>query len=272
MNYGWRKLILFSFIVLLPALVVGISNFYVFPDSSLSATLMLIVTVGVSGIFTYFSGDATAKIRRYCIIADVVICLILCVNLGSHWLLAREVGASKQGVEERHVEEDREEVRRKANAQRQVELAKAETDRAKAEANAAYQDRRRLAQLPLDQRRARVVTRAPKWVAEAPSPDATPEVAVVSANGSTTRLTPDQVRERWWWFLTALAFAEVFAAVLGGAILAGIWEWDRNHDGIADHLQQGRGLTIPARPTAGFVQASREKPGQTNPKARSDQD
>src|SRR5262245_3574162 len=106
MNYGWRKLILFTFIVLLPALVVGISNFFVFPDSALSATLMLLVTVGVSGVFTYFSGDATARIRRYCIIADVVICVILCVNLGSHWLLAREVSASKQGVEERHVEEN----------------------------------------------------------------------------------------------------------------------------------------------------------------------
>jgi hypothetical protein len=38
--------------------------------------------------------------------------------------------------------------------------------------------------------------------------------------------------------LTALAFAECFASVLAGAILAGIWEWDRNHDGVADHLQK----------------------------------
>jgi hypothetical protein len=52
------------------------------------------------------------------------------------------------------------------------------------------------------------------------------------------RLTPEQVRKSWWWKLTALAFAECFASVLAGAILAGIWEWDRNHDGVPDYLQQ----------------------------------
>jgi hypothetical protein len=36
-----------------------------------------------------------------------------------------------------------------------------------------------------------------------------------------------------WWKLTALAFAECFASVL-----AGIWEWDRDHDGVLDHMQQ----------------------------------
>jgi hypothetical protein len=171
MNYGWRKLILFSFIVLLPALVVGISNFYVFPNSALSATLMLIVTVGVSGIFTYFSGDATARIRRYCIAADVVICVILCINLGSHWLLAREVSASKQGVEERHVEEDREEQRRKAEAERQLALRKADTDLAKAQANASYAESRRLQQLPPEQRRERPIPRAPKQTGAASRED-----------------------------------------------------------------------------------------------------
>lgn len=263
MNYGWRKLILFSFIVLLPALIVGISNFYVFPDSALSATIMLAVTVGVSGIFTYFSGDATAQISRYCIIGDVIICLILCVNLGGHWMLAREVSAARQGVEEKHVEEDREEQRRKAEAQRNIDVAKAEADLAKAQASAAYQERKRLAELPLAERRARSEPRSSKRTAAAPAPEAQAAVSSPSA----PRLTPDHVRARWWWFLTALAFAEVFVSVLGGAILAGIWEWDRNHDGIPDHLQQGRGVFVPTR-SAGFVQASRDGV----PKPQSDQD
>jgi hypothetical protein len=61
----------------------------------------------------------------------------------------------------------------------------------------------------------------------------------VSAPAVTPRLTPEQVRDSWWWKLTALAFAECFASVLAGAILAGIWEWDKNKDGIPDHLQRG---------------------------------
>jgi hypothetical protein len=274
MNYGWRKLILFTFIVLLPAIVVGVSNFFVFPDSALSATLMLIVTVGVSGIFTYFSGDATAPIRRYCIGADVVICVILCVNLGSHWLRAREVSAAKQGVEERHTEEDREEQRKAAEAERQLALNKSAADLAKAQANASYAESRRLAQLPPEQRRERAIPRAPKQEGAAPAFSPTPEVKAAATSPSAPRLTPDQVRERWWWFLTALAFAEVFASVLGGAILAGIWEWDRDHDGIPDHLQQGRAahLGAGAQMVAGFARASRDERGEYSPKVGSDQE
>jgi hypothetical protein len=63
--------------------------------------------------------------------------------------------------------------------------------------------------------------------------------AVVAAPVVTTpRLTPEQVREKWWWFLTGMAIAKCAASVLAGAILAGVWEWDRNRDGIPDHLQQ----------------------------------
>src|SRR5262245_34162763 len=116
----WRKSIIYVFTVLLPALMVSISNFHVFPDASLLATLMLIVTAGVASVFSYFSGDATAKVQRYCILADVAICAILCVNLSNHWILTQEVSAAQQSVKERHVEEEREERRRKAEAEHQL--------------------------------------------------------------------------------------------------------------------------------------------------------
>jgi hypothetical protein len=243
----WRKTILFTFTVLTPAIIVGISNFAVFPDSSLPATLMLIATVGVAGVFTYFSGDATAKVRRYCIIADVVICAILCVNLGGHWILAREVSAARQGVEERHEEEERDERRREAEAERQIAIERARTEALKEQTKAIREERRRLATLPVEQRRS--VLKA------APAAEATPKnIATIQplsfqpldgakvevSRSVTQRLTPDEVRDKWWWFLTALAIAECAASVLAGAILAGVWEWDRNRDGIPDHLQQPR--------------------------------
>lgn len=226
-----RKLILFCFTVLLPAVVVGISNFTVFPDSSWAATIMLIVTVGIAAVFTWQSGDATSKIARYCICADFIIAAILCVNLGSHWLLAREVSAARQGVEERHAEEDREEKRRASETERQLALKKAEADLQNAEA-------RRLARLPRSERRSALITPKPE-PAKTPTlqPMTLVPLGMVTSIGS-ARLTPEQVRESWWWKLTALAFAECFASVLAGAILCGIWEWDRNRDGIPDHLQQ----------------------------------
>lgn len=193
---------------------------------------MLIVTVGVAGVFTYFSGDATAHIRRYCIVADVAICAILCFNLGGHWILAREVSAARQGVDERHAEEDREELRRTAEAERQLTLKKAD-------AKLQREERRRLRLLPVEQRRSTLA--APKAEAKATPPTLQP-MALVAPGAKiepAARLTPEQVRDSWWWRLTALAFAECFASVLADAILAGVWEWDRNHDGIPDHLQNG---------------------------------
>jgi hypothetical protein len=247
----WRKLVLFTFVVLIPAIVVGISNLHVFPDSSLSATLMLIVTVGVAAIFTWQSGAATKRVARYCIIADIIICVILCINLGGHWLLAREISAAKQGVEERHAEEDRELQRKKAETELDIARKKADADLKKADADlqlasarAADAERKRLAKLPIWQRRERLAPRAPlspqaakAEAAPSPEPAAAPEVPGVKA-ALAPRLTPEQVREKWWWFLTALAFAECFASILAGAVLAGVWEWDRDHDDIPDHLQR----------------------------------
>jgi hypothetical protein len=55
-------------------------------------------------------------------------------------------------------------------------------------------------------------------------------------------LTPDEVRDKWWWFLTALAIAECAASVLAGVVLSGVWEWDRSHDGIRQRPQNGAGV------------------------------
>lgn len=241
----WRKSIIYIFTVLLPALMVGISNFHVFPDASLLATLMLVVTAGVAGVFTYFSSHATARVRRYCILADVVICAILCANLGGHWILAREVSAARQGVEDRHAEEEREERRREAEAERQLRLKEAEASLVRDQAKVIREERRRLAQLPLEERRS--VLKAPPKVEAAATPAADAPLQPLSPTPVEApktlapRMTPDEVREKWWWFLTALAIAECVASVLAGVVLSGVWEWDHNHDGTPRRLQNGAG-------------------------------
>jgi hypothetical protein len=235
----WRKSIIYVFTVFLPALMVGISNFHVFPDAFLLATLMLLVTAGVAGVFSYFSGDATPKVRRYCILADVAICAILCVNLAGHWILSREVSAARQGVEERHTEEDRDERRRAAEAERQLQLKQADAELAKQQTAQIHAERRRLAQLPIEQRHSVLSATKPETRPTIQPMSLVPPGSAVAAVGvaEAHRLSPDQVRDKWWWFLTALAIAECAASVLAGVVLSGVWEWDRNHDGIPDHLQ-----------------------------------
>jgi hypothetical protein len=265
--FRWRVFILYVLIVLISAIIIGISNWHVFRDSFLSATLMLLLTVGVAGVFSYFAGDATPKISRYCIVATVVLSAILCANLTGHWLLAREVSAAKQGVEERDAEKDKELRRKKTETELEIKLKEADAALLKQQTAASNAESRRLDRLPLEQRRSalRAQVAKPKEVAPGPTPtpdaEATPEPKAVAAT-----LTPDQVREKWWIWLTVLAIAEVAASVLSGSILGGIWEWDRDHDGIADHKQPK------TQHTPGFVQpveasarAPRER-GETDPK------
>ncbi len=232
------KAFLFIVIVVLPAVVIGVSNLKVFPDSIWAATIMLIVTVGVAAVFTYQSGNATRKIARYCILADIGICVILSTNLAGHWLLDREITASEKGVVERHTEEDRESKRQAEQTDQRLKIAAAEKEVLTAQAKAAYAERRRLAELPVSERRS---------ILSAPTAEAKPSATIkplgiasmVAATSAplAPKLTPEQVRAKWWAFLTALAIAECAASVVAGSVLAGIWEWDRNHDGIADHLQ-----------------------------------
>src|SRR5262245_15127001 len=229
----WYKLIIFVFIVVGPAIVVGVSNYTAFPDSFGLATVMLIVTVGVAGVFTWKSNDATPKIMRYCIVSDVVICPVLCANMAGHWIMGGEVSRAKQGTVERHTEEDREEKRKTAETERELALKKAEIDLQLAKAKSAEAERRRLRQLPWEQRYATAPAPQPEVAATIPTLSATPEVRAGKA-----RETEQEVRDKWWWFLTALAIAECAASVLAGGVLIGVWEWDRNHDGIPDRLQQ----------------------------------
>lgn len=234
------KAFLFVVIVLIPAVIVGIFNLKVFPDSIWAVTLMLVVTVAVAGIFTHQSGAATARIARYCILADIAICVILSVNLGGHWLLSREISAAQAGVIERHTEEDREADRRAKETDQRLKLAEAEREVLSAQTRAANAERRRLAELPRSERRS--ILAVPAAEPQKPATVQPMSFAAVSTVkiGAAPKLTPEQVRAKWWWFLTALAIAECAASIVAGSVLAGIWEWDRNRDGVPDHLQPGK--------------------------------
>src|SRR5262245_26916467 len=164
-----RKAILFCLTVLLPAIAVGISNFGVFADAAWLATIALAVTAGIAAVFTWASGDATPKIARYAIYADFVICLVLCLNFAAHWLLSREISAAKQNVTERHVEEDRQLDREKAKTELEIARKQAEAELTKQQTAQLNAERRRLAQLPIEQRHSAL---------QAPMPETKPQPTI----------------------------------------------------------------------------------------------
>jgi hypothetical protein len=254
-GFGWGKTAGMLFAVIIPAVLVILANKTVFPEASWLATGMVVTTMGISIIFAVASAFATPKVKRYVLIAAFAIDLVLAGNLALHWVLAREVSGAKQATTARHDDEDRAEKRRDDEAKRQLALKKADAVLMDAE-------RRRLAQLPVSQRRSTIRPQ------NAESPDVSAVVAIATTDKP---LTIEQIMGEYTPWLLGFAIAELLVSVVAFGICALLWEWDFDGDGVDDAKQQGeqgRAPTLPARNTPGFAQAQ-DKP---NPKAQSDQD
>jgi len=245
MKLNWAKLAIFVFTVLLPAIAVGISNWYVFRDSFVMATILLVITVGVAAVTTYYSGAALDKIRRYCLIFDLLIGVVLCINLTSHFLLAREVSAAKEAVEDRHIEEERHAVLQKKKTEqaallleRQATLLNAQRDALRMEA--VRNDAARKAGV----RPGSGVTLPPMpdmsdSTAEQPTDSLRAELdGIKKSREAKPPSDPDAVKRAWNPWLTFWAFVDVFIAVIGGLTLASLWQWDRNNNGIPDDEEE----------------------------------
>jgi hypothetical protein len=247
-SFAWGKTAGMLFAVVIPAVLVIAANKSVFPEASWLATGMVVTTMGIAIIFAVASAFATPKVKRYVLIAAFAIDLVLAGNLAFHWVLAREISGAKQATTARHEEEDRAEKRAEAEAKRRKEWNESQARLLAAEARRNDSARRLGIQAP---RGAKISA------ASSSAPTAEPTAAITSATDKP--LTVEQVMNEYTPWLLGFAIAELLTSVVAFGICALLWEWDLNGDGIADHLQQGGAVYVPAR-QAGFVQASTEKP------------
>lgn len=232
----WPKILMFLFAIVCPSIAVGVSNKEVFPDALWIATIGIIVTIGISAISTYFSGNAAPTTRKYALWHDFAVAGIMCVTFLFHFQVAREVSAAKQArtASQEKGRNDQENMDR--DVQRKLALTQAEVDLAKVEADKLKEQRRMLLQLPPSQRRAiqpmptpaNAATDLPAFVSSS---------AVKPAQEAASILTPEEVRMSWFSYLFWATAAEILCAVLGGMVLMMVWQWDVDGDGIADDVQ-----------------------------------
>jgi hypothetical protein len=241
MKHNWGKFLTWLLIVAIPAVAIGISNLSVFPDSITMATMLLVITVGVSAIMTYYSGIGRLGVRRYAVVVEILIGIVLWVNLAGHWQLSREVSAAKDAAVERHKEEDREDQREARRSQEKVKEDQSAAQRVEAEKGLAKEQNRSLSLLPRSQRRAfspvsRATPTPAPIIEDAPTP--TP-AAAAGTDQKPTKTSAEDVRRAWNPFLLRLAYLEVGLAILGGLGMLGLWNWnDQNHNGIPDWMER----------------------------------
>lgn len=236
-----QKMALFCAVILMPAVLIGISNFRVFKDSWIEATIMLVLTVVVTAVFIWNSSKATPKVAKYCHVCGFAAALTLGVNLGGHWLMTREYIAAEKVVASRREEEDRTEKRRAAEDQRALMLKKADLELIRSTQAAIDSDRARLRQLPWYERRSAIASApapapapAPEVVASVSAPAPAMPVGVEKVVEVIKRLTPEEVINKWSWFLTIMAYVDAAVSVVLGGLLFAVWEWDRNGNGVND--------------------------------------
>ncbi len=247
----WPKIAMFIIAIVLPSIAIGISNQKVFPTALFIATIGLIVTVGVSAISTYFSGNAAPATRKYALWHDFAIAAILCITYLIHFQIAREVSAANDARAASKEAAALHETNLDRDVQRQKELALIEQDKARAETERLREQRRVLLQLQPNQR-GRVIsntaTPAPT-VAQSFSSAVAPTPKAAAAPIP----TPEEVLAFWFPYLFGVTAAEILFAVLGGMILMMVWQWDVDGDGIDDRLQ--RRISPAMSPSIGTVAA-----------------
>lgn len=231
----WPKVAMFCLAIVLPQVAVGWSNREVFPDALWIATIIIVVIIGVSGISTYFSGNAAPKTRKYALWHDFTVAALTCVVLLFHFQVAREVSAGKQARAAQEVKDKTGQENLDRDVQRQLALKQAENEAAKAEVEKLREQRRVLIQLPASQRKGIVAANV------APTANALPSftsAAKSDAPASTAVIkSPEEVRAEWFSWLFWASALEIVIAVLGGMVLMMVWQWDVDGDGIADNLQ-----------------------------------
>jgi hypothetical protein len=238
MNHAWGKFLIYFFAVFCTAVIVAYSTYENLYESFFIITGMLVISCGITGIFMYFSSEATKKIGRYCVIAALVVGASDCFGLIVHVLLTRELSIAKADTADKERIEDRDDKRKKAQNKEQIELLKAQTDFLAKQKDALRQDAIRIEA----GRRARVpvssgLTLQAPVASFSPSPETQEDAMGAPARAVVKPLTEIEVRHKYSGWLVAGAIFGAISSVLSGIILAGKWEWDRNGNGIPDGLE-----------------------------------
>lgn len=222
----WKSGGFFLFIVLLPACVVGISNYAIFPELRWQNGVLLAITVGVAFLTHSMASEPVLWLRQLGVAVCIVLGIILCCNTVAHLSYARELNAGRDSQQERNAEEDLTLAREKERAAIQAQLAEAEARRLDAA-------RKVLVQTPA-QERASLLSRLNLKAAPITTPPApTPKAATVPEHFA----TPEQVRQSWSGTILFLLVLDCVVSIVGGSVVWGARRLDGDNNGVPDFIQ-----------------------------------
>lgn len=195
---------------------------------------ILILVLGFSGYATYKADEPDTTVRQVGIGGKVVLALLGVAALYGHIAMSRELSTSREGYAEYQGKVKFQEKIKADQAQREIELKRAEADQLAAQARLETAEASKLRLLDWGQRRASAV---PRRTATASSPlkvetettaAAIPEPKMESA-----------VREEWMGFFQGINLLQILVAVLGALGVSVARHWDRKGiKGVPDWIER----------------------------------
>lgn len=224
-NLDWESFAFFAALVLMPALIVGVSSYYLFPDMRWMSTGLLLIAVIVAGLVHRRTSEPVPWLRQLGIILAAVMCFTMGSNLISHVGYTRDLSAASASRIQRQEDETRELSALETKAKIQRDLTEAETKR-------IGELRRMLVQTPIKQRE----TLLSKLAGNVPLPLSTPPTTQRQAQLAT--MTPDQVRDEWQPWLLKLLILDVIVSLVCGTVAGYARNWDGDGNGIPEWIEQ----------------------------------
>lgn len=199
---------------------------------------ILILVIGFAGYATYKANEPDNLVRQTGIVGKVILALLGVASLYGHSAMSRELSTAREGFTEFKQKTAFQQQVKDREAQRNIELARAqsETMQAQARLESAQAQKLRL----LDPAQRRIVGGGSQRPAQpTPTPASTLGQTETEAVTTAEPKTETQVREEWLSYFQVVNMLQILIAVLSALAVTAVRHWDRvGLAGVPDWLER----------------------------------
>lgn len=238
-KFDWTQWFLFLIgVVVLEGMILYLT-IHAYPGVEMKVFMwgLFVMVVGFALYTTIKSNEPDDLLRQVGITCTAILTILGVASLYGHSSMARELSASREGYVEYQKKTVFDEQVKNQDAQRKIELAKAEGEKLIAQARLETAETGKLRLLPPSQRNV-IRRQSPPVVQPTPSIIVSDGLAVDTA-AIVTPKTESQVREDWLSYFQVVNMLQILFAVVGAAAVKYAKHWDKKGIiGVPDWIER----------------------------------
>lgn len=198
---------------------------------------ILILVIGFSGYATLKADEPDNLVRQTGIVGKVILALLGVAALYGHSAMSRELSTAREGFTEFKQKTVFQQQVKDRDAQRNIELARAQSETMQAQARLESAQAQKLRLLDPSQRR--MVGGGQRAAQPTPSPVSPFSPTETEAAATAEPKTETQVREDWLSYFQVVNMLQILIAVLSALAVTAVRHWDRvGVAGVPDWMER----------------------------------